>query len=228
MNEPNQSTSLRVVVFGATGTAGSGVLTQCRADSRVSEVVLVTRRQLGIDDPKLRELICQNFLDLEPLAEHLAGFDVCFYCLGVSQAKVRDLAKYREITYDYALTAARTLLRSSSRCTFHFLSGQGTNTRSRMMWARIKGETEQALQESGLAGVVFWRPGYIHPDGPRHGRQFVERLGGLLYPLFHRFPALTVSASELGRAMLQATIEGKTDGVIENRDIRALAERYQP
>lgn len=218
---------MRVVLFGPTGVAGSGVLRQCLADDRVARVIAVTRRPLNSDAPKLQEVICSDFLDLEPIAEHLAGVDVCFYALGISQMQVPDPAAYRTITYDFTLAAARTLLAHSPQHTFHFVSGQGADPsgRSRMMWARIKGETERALQELGLAGIVCWRPGYIHPLHPRENPHWSERLTRTLYPLIRGLKGLSVSADDLGRAMIQAAVEGLREGVLENPAIRALAER---
>ena len=175
MSAPASSPSLRVVLFGATGAAGSGVLRQCLDNPRVAEVVAVTRRPLNVESSKLTEVICRDFLDLAPLSEHLTGVDACFYCLGVSQTQVPDPARYREITYDYALAAARSLLLHSPAHTFHFLSGSGADPsgRSRILFARVKGETEVALQELGLAGIVCWRPGYIHPLHPREKPHWV-------------------------------------------------------
>jgi uncharacterized protein YbjT (DUF2867 family) len=216
--------TLRVAIFGATGTAGSAVLRECLSDPRVTEVVAVTRRRANVAAPGFKEVICNDFLDMEPISEHLVGLDACFYCLGVSQARVRDPVRYREITYDYTLVAAKAILKQSPTCVLHFLTGAGTDPtgRSRMMWARVKGEAEVALAGVGLAGVVCWRPGWIHPfhpDGLRRGSR-------LLHPLFRRFPGLAVSGVEFGRAMLQASVEGLMDGTVENREIVALAARY--
>jgi uncharacterized protein YbjT (DUF2867 family) len=220
----DKDSSLRVAVFGATGTAGSAVLRECLSDPRVTEVVAVTRRRTDVVAPGFKEVICNNFLDIEPVSEHLVGLDACFYCLGVSQARVRDSARYREITYDYTLAAAKTILKHSPMCVFHFLTGAGTDPsgQSRMMWARVKGEAEVALASVGLAGVVCWRPGWIHPFHPAGGRHGAW----LLHPVFRRFPRLMVSSVEFGRAMLQATFEGKIEGVVENREIITLAGRY--
>jgi uncharacterized protein YbjT (DUF2867 family) len=220
--------TMRVALFGATGAAGSGVLRRCLADDRVAEVIAVTRRPLDLDASKLKAVICSDFLDLEPVAERLAGVDVCFYALGISQMQVPDPARYRAITYDFTLAAARTLLARSPQHTFHFVSGQGDDPsgRSRMMWARVKGETEVALQRLGPAGLVCWRPAYIHPLRPRANLHWSERLTRTLYPLLRGFQSLSVSADDLGRAMIQAAAEGLSEGVIENRDIRVLAARY--
>jgi uncharacterized protein YbjT (DUF2867 family) len=223
------STDLSVAIFGATGTAGSAVLRACVTDSRFARVVAVTRRALNVDASKLQEVLCRDFLDMEPIGEQLADHNVCFYCLGVSQARVRDPARYREITLDYTLAAARVLKTRSPLCTLHFLSGVGTDPsgRSRMMWARVKGEAEKALQEVGLAGVVCWRPGWIHPLHPGEGGGMTRQMSRVLYPLLRGFPGMAVSSVEYGRAMLQAALEEVRHGVLHNRDIRALADRYQ-
>ncbi len=221
--------TMRVALFGATGAAGSGVLRQCLDDPRVAEIVALTRRPLGVESPKLKEVPCSDFLDLEPLSAHLTGLDACFYCLGVSQTQVPDPAKYREITYDFALAAAQTLLRHSPDHTFHFLSGSGADPtgRSRILFARVKGETEAALQELGLAGIVCWRPGYIHPLHPRENPHWSEGLTRMLYPLLRGFEGLSITADDLGRAMLQGAVEDLREGVIENRAMRDLAGRYE-
>ena len=221
--------SMRVVLFGGTGAAGSGILRQCLADDRVAEVIAITRRPLDVASPKLKTVICSDFLDLAPIAEHLAGVDVCFYALGISQTQVPDPAKYREITYDYTLAAARALLQHSPAHMFHFLSGSGADPsgRSRILFARVKGETEQALQGMGLQGIVCWRPGYIHPLHPRASPLRGESLTRMLYPFLRGFKGLSVSADDLGRAMLQGALDGLGEGVIENRAIREMAVRYQ-
>lgn len=221
--------TMRVMLFGATGAAGSGVLRQCLNDARVTQIVAVTRRPLNVESEKLEEVICDDFLDLEPLSEHFKEIDACFYCLGVSQTQVPAPDRYREITYDYTLAAARALLRHSPTHTFHFLSGSGADPsgRSRILFARVKGETEVALQGLGLAGIVCWRPGYIHPLHPRKNAHWAERLTRALYPLLRGFEGLSIAADDLGRAMLQGAVEDLREGLIDNRAMRALAERYE-
>jgi uncharacterized protein YbjT (DUF2867 family) len=213
---------VRVVLFGASGVAGSEVLRACLAEARVVGVRAVVRKPLDLSAPRLRQVHCENFKDLSPIAADLAGVDACFYCLGVSQTQVPDEDSYREITYAYALEAARTLKDQSPEAVFHFLSGAGTNAKSRMMWARIKGETEVALREVGLGGVVCWRPGYIHSAAAPLNRQLGERALRVAYPLLRPFRGLTIEGVDFGRAMVQAALDGRSDGVLENKDIREL------
>lgn len=217
---------LRVAVFGATGAAGDGALRACLAAPEVAEVRAVLRRPTGVTDPKLRELVCADFADLGPLHDQLAGLDACFYCLGISVSQVPDEAKYRTITHDYALAAARALLAASPGHGFHFLSGQGTDPQSRMMWARVKGETELALGELGLARLVCWRPGYIHPGPGREAKGLAAGFARAIYPLLRPFSGMSVEALQLGEAMLEAQRIDHA-GVVENREIRALAARWR-
>lgn len=219
-------TGLRVVVFGGTGVAGSEAVRQSLADGRVAEVRAVVRRPTGRTSPRLTEIVHQDFGDLGAIAARLRDVDACFYCLGVSSSQVRDEAKYREITFDYALSAARTLLASSPAHVFHFVSGNSASTESRFMWARVKAETENALAALGLAGCVVYRPGYIHADETPPNAPFALRFTRALYPLWRLSRGLLVRAPHLAHAMLQAQVEGLTEGTLQNRAIRDLADRY--
>ena len=214
---------MRCLLFGATGAAGTGVLEACLADPKVEEIVVVTRRPTG---QRVRELICSDFADLSPLREQFNDVDTCFYCLGVSQIQEPDPDRYRTITHDYALEAANLLREMSPNSTFHFLSGAGAGVDSRWMWARIKGETERDLQALGSPAVTCWRPGYIHPLHERAEISLPERITRLLYPLFKGFRGLSVRADQIGFAMLEAQGVGLRDGTLDNRAIRALADKY--
>lgn len=217
------SDGMRIALFGATGAAGTGALRACLAAPDVAEVVAVGRRAIGLTDPRLTELRHQDFTDLAPLGDQLAGIDACLYCLGVSQSQVPEEARYREITHDYAVEAARVLKERSPGHVFHFLSGQGTNPSGRFMWARIKGQTENDLRGMDLAGIVCWRPGYIHPAQARDDRPWTETLIRGIYPLLRPLKGMSVGAEELGRAMLEGQRQGRRSGVVENAEIRELA-----
>ena len=135
---------MKIVVLGATGSAGGSVLRVCLAASHVTEVRAIVRRPLDLSHPKLREFTHGNFEDFTAAAEAFAGLDACFYCLGKSVRQVSGEAEYRTITHDYALAAARALRQQSPAAAFHFISGAGTALDSRFMWARVKAETERA------------------------------------------------------------------------------------
>ncbi|MDE2988740.1 MAG: hypothetical protein OXT70_11930 [Chloroflexota bacterium] len=218
---------LKAAVFGPTGLIGTGVAHAWLDDPRVAEVRAVSRRPLPYSAPGLRPVECRDFLDLSTLHESLEGVDAVCYCLGRSSSEVRDPAEYRRMTYDFALAAGRAVLVASPNATFHFVSGSGTSLESRMNWARVKAETEQALRELGLDGCVCWRPaGVLHEVKPDRMTTY-HRMGAAIGALLSGFRSLTVGNRAIGEAMLQATLDERREGVIENREIRDLANRYR-
>jgi uncharacterized protein YbjT (DUF2867 family) len=207
-----------VVVFGSTGTAGTGAIQACLAEPHVSEVRAVTRRPLGVSHPKLREVRCSNFADLAALAREFEGVDTCLFCLGTSVRNVKGEDQYREIHVTYALAAARALLDASPDASFVYLSGAGANRRSRMMWARVKAEAEDALAELGLARHANVRPAAILPIQPTGATRWI------LAPLLQVVPALGIRSVDLGRAMLHVGLDRTWQGsrTLENNDLKAL------
>ena len=213
--------SMRVLIFGATGTAGSGLLRSSLDAATVTEVRVIARRAPAVTHPKLRVFLHDDYLDYSGIAGAFSGVDACLFALGISISQVSGEAEYRKITHDFALAAARQLKKSSPSATFHFISGQGTRIDSRMLWARVKGETERDLIQT--AGAVCWRPAFIDgsvPTGPRLYRSLRP-----LFRLLRSFRGLYVKGEDIGRAMLQATSEGVRGRVIENREIRDIADR---
>lgn len=208
-----------VVVFGATGTAGSELVRQCLLDPRIAEVRAVTRRPLGFSHEKLREVTCSNFEDPSAVAEHLTRVRACFFCLGVSSRKVADEAEYRRVTVGYALAAARALREASPEHSYHYLSGGGADVtgQSYLMWARVKGEAENALGALGLRRLFIYRPGYIHPEDEYARPGLVSRVGRVLFPVMRAaLPRVTIRAVELGRAMIEVECSSRPGGVFEN------------
>lgn len=216
---PPASQPFTIVIFGATGTAGSGVLRACLEDARVTEIRAVTRRALPVTHAKLREVLCTDFADLAPIAEAMRAVDACLFCLGTSVRNVATEAEYREIHVHYALAAARTLLARSPHATFLYISGAGTNRHSRMMWARVKAEAEDQLASLGLARLVCVRPGGIPPAQPSGLDRWV------VAPLLKALPSLSIEADALGRAMLETVFNRPEPAriVLENRALKALA-----
>jgi uncharacterized protein YbjT (DUF2867 family) len=217
----------RVAIFGPTGLAGTGVLQVWLGDPRVSEVRAVTRRSLPASHPRLEEVRCRDFLNLDPIAESLAGLDAVCFCLGISASQARSRAEYRRITHDFALEAGRATLAASPGAVFHFISGSGTSTRSLMNWARVKAETERDLSRLGLGGCVHWRPAMILAKAKPDRLSPLQQFGGFVTRPLRVLPNLAVDNTAIGEAMLQATLESRLDGVIQNREIRALADRYR-
>jgi uncharacterized protein YbjT (DUF2867 family) len=218
------SAKLTVLVTGPTGNAGTGAVQACLDHPEVGEVRVLTRRPVGRTHGKLVEVLHQDFMDYSTIEDQLAGLDACYWCLGVSQTKVRREADYRRISYDFTMEAARVLERLNPGMTFCFLTGLGADPtgRSRMMWARVKGKAEADLLAMDLS-VYNFRPGFIHPI---KGAKSSTITGTLLYPFIKRSKRWCVEADEFGRAMINATLHGYEDRTLENADIRRLAAMY--
>jgi uncharacterized protein YbjT (DUF2867 family) len=215
---------MKIILTGASGTAGSEVLRQSLADPQITDVLVLSRRPLDITDPKLRVARLPDFLDYSAVAAQLAGRDACLWCLGISQTAVgKD--EYETITYGYTLAAARAMQAAGANFRFCFLSGRGadSNERSSILFARIKGKTENALTALGQPKAWHFRPGYIHPTTAPPRRKF-ERWLSPLTPFFYRFlPDHIISTAELAKAMLSVAKHGADKAILENNDIRTLA-----
>jgi uncharacterized protein YbjT (DUF2867 family) len=221
---------VNVLLFGATGMVGQGVLRECLRDHRVTSVIAVVRAPLALTDPKLRALVHRDFTDFSSLTGAFGAVDACFYCLGVASAGTSE-DDYRRITYDYALAAARALPPNPA-LTLIFVSGEGADSteRGRVMWARIKGRAENALLAMPCCVYVF-RPGYIQPLHGATSRTPAYRwlYGGLswLYPLLRRLiPKHVTTTENIGRAMLAVASGGNAgERILYSPDINRAAAR---
>jgi uncharacterized protein YbjT (DUF2867 family) len=229
MNVPTAGQT-RIAIVGATGMVGGYALRYALEQPAVSRVTAVGRRRLGISHPKLHEVVHQDFADCSALAEPLSGQDAAVYCIGAYTGVVPD-AMLRKITVDYTIEFARVLRGSSPDAAFSFLSGSGADPtgRSRMPYARYKGEAEKALLAAGFPCVYLFRPAYIYPVEPRKEPNFSYRLLRGIYPVFRvLFPNQVVPADDLARAMVDVAVRGRGERggvVLENRDIRAMRVR---
>lgn len=199
------------------------MLQVCLASPDVTEIRAIVRRRLAMADPKLREILHSNYQDFTAIADEFSGVDACLYCLGKSAQQVAGEAQYRILTYDYALAAARTLQAQSPAAAFHFISGAGAHPKSRFMWARVKAETERDL--IAQFNAICYRPSAI--DGMPSASE--PRLYKVFRPigraLFKPFRSLYVTGEDIGRAMLKETADGVRGRVIENAEIRDIADR---
>jgi uncharacterized protein YbjT (DUF2867 family) len=217
----------RLVIVGATGMVGGYALRYALENPAVARVTAIGRRKLGIAHAKLKEVLHQDFADCSPLAEELAGQGVAIFCLGTYTGSVPD-AELRTITVDYTVEFARVLRLSSPNAAFSFLSGSGADPtgRSRLAFARYKGEAENALLGAGFLRVYIFRPAYIYPVEPRKEPNVTYRLMRAIYPAFRLlFPNQMIRADDLARAMVDVGINGRGQReslVLENRDIRAM------
>jgi uncharacterized protein YbjT (DUF2867 family) len=219
---------MNVILFGATGMVGQGVLRECLLDDGVRKVLTVGRAATGQQHPKLRELVHKDLFDYSAVADQLKGFDACFFCLGVSSAGMTE-AQYHRVTYDLTLAAAETLVRLNPGMTFIYVSGAGTDSteRGRSMWARVKGKTENALLRLPFKSAYMFRPGGIQP---LHGiksktplyRILYSAAGPLLPVLKKLFPNQITTTEQVGRAMIKAARHGAGKRVLETEDINRI------
>ena len=220
---------MRVLLFGATGMVGQGVLRECLRAQDVESVQTVGRSPTGQLDPRLTEIVHSDMMDYRTIEASLQGFDACFFCLGVSSFGMKE-ADYTRLTYDLTLAAARTLARLNPHMTFIYVSGSGTDSseQGRSMWARVKGKTENALKSLPFRAVYLFRPGVIEP---LHGIQSKTRMYRLIYPALKPAMALMrvlapkqiVTTEEMGLAMLALARRGVPDrAVLGPAEIGAL------
>ena len=224
----------RLVIVGASGMVGSFALRSALESSAVESVTSIGRKKVGISHPKLKEVVHQNFADCSALTDVLSGQDAAVYCLGAYTGSVSD-AELHAITTDYTIEFARVLHKSSPNAAFSFLSGNGADQtgRSRIAFARYKGEAEKALIAAGFPRIFLFRPAYIYPVQPRKEPNLSYRLLRAAYPVFRvLFPNQVIRADDLAWAMVNVVVGHTEKGqefvtgnvVLENRDIRALVK----
>jgi uncharacterized protein YbjT (DUF2867 family) len=222
-------TAKNLVIVGATGMVGGDALRFALDNLSIDRVTSIGRKKLGLSHPKLKEVLHPDFADCSALAEVLAGQDAAVFCLGTYTGAVPD-AELHKVTADYAIEFARVLRKSSSHVAFSFLSGNGADPtgKSRMAFARYKGEAEKALLSMGFPSVYIFRPAYIYPVEPRKEPNLSYRLLRGIYPVFRLlFPNLVIRSDDLARAMVDVTIrETRERGsvIFENSDIRAMVK----
>jgi len=220
---------MKVVLFGATGMIGAGVLLECLDDPRITSVLVVGRRSCGVAHPKVGELLRSDFFDYGDIEEDLRGVDACLFCLGVSAAGMSE-AEYHRLTFDLTVAAADVLIRLNPGMTFCYVSGEGTDSseRGRLMWARVKGKTENRILAMTPQGYAM-RPGFVQPlRGVRSERALYRAVHSVVVPLVPLLrPVLgshMTTTVNLGRAMIQMAVAGSDKRILENPDINALAD----
>jgi len=232
-DQERASGQMRLVIVGASGMVGGYALRYALEIPTVGRVTSIGRKTLGISHPKLTEVMHRDFADCSPLAQTLSGQDAAVFCLGTYTGSVSN-AELRTITVDYAVEFARALHASSPGAVFSFLSGNGADPtgRSRIPFARYKGEAENALLAAGIPHVYIFRPAYIYRVEPRKEPNFSYRVLRAIYPAFRiLFPNQVIRADDLARAMVDAAVRGTGEHrgpVFENGEIRAMAEVLQP
>jgi uncharacterized protein YbjT (DUF2867 family) len=220
---------MNVLLFGASGMVGQGVLRECLLDPGVELVTTIGRRAMGVQHPKLREIVHNDLWSYSSIEKELSGFDACFFCLGVTSAGMKE-SDYARITYGITIAAAECVSRLNPQMTFVYVSGAGTDSseQGRIMWARVKGKTENALLRLPFKAAIMFRPGAIQPLHGVRSKTVAYRvlysLARPLLPLLRRaFPDFILTTEQIGRAMILVARNGAPKAILESRDINALA-----
>jgi uncharacterized protein YbjT (DUF2867 family) len=219
---------MKVILFGATGMVGQGVLRECLLDADVETVLAVGRGPTGVQNAKLREIVHDNFLDFSTILSQLAGYDACFFCLGVSSVGMSE-ERYRHLTYDITLAAATMLSKLNPGMVFVYVTGQGTDSteQGRLMWARVKGKTENDLLKLPFKAAYMFRPAGIQPlHGVRSRTAWVQAIYVVASPLLTWLdrvaPKYMTTTEQVGRAMIKVARDGYPKPVLESEDINRV------
>jgi hypothetical protein len=217
---------IKAIITGATGMVGEGVLHECLLHPDVESVLVINRKPCGIKHKKLKEIIHKNFFDLSSVENELKDYNVCYFCAGTSSVGLKE-EEFRKITYDLTLSFANALLKINSVSEFCYVSGAATDSteKGNIMWARVKGKTENNLLKFPFKAVYMFRPGYIQPiKGLKNTKGFYKILAPL-YPLFKvLFPKHMVKLEQLGKAMIHSTLLGFDKKILECVDIVKLSK----
>jgi uncharacterized protein YbjT (DUF2867 family) len=219
---------MKVILFGATGMVGQGVLRECLIDPGVESVLAIGRSPTGQQHPKLREIVHDDFFDFSAIESQLVGYDACFFCLGVSSVGM-DEERYRRLTYDLTMAAATTLAKLTPGMVFTYVTGRGTDSTGlgRLMWARVKGKTENDLLKLPFKAAYMFRPAGIQPlHGVRSKTPWVQAIYAVTAPLLSLLnrtsPQYMTTTEQVGRAMIKVARDGYPKPVLESEDINGI------
>jgi uncharacterized protein YbjT (DUF2867 family) len=219
---------LKIILFGATGMVGQGCLRECLIDPGVASVLSIGRGPTGQQHAKLREIVHDNFTDFSAIETELAGYDACFFCLGVSSVGM-DAERYRHLTYDITMAAATTLARLNPQMVFTYVTGRSTDSTEQgpVRWARVKGKTENDLLKLPFKAAYMFRPAGIQPlHGVRSKTGWVQAIYVVAAPLLSYLsrvsPNYMTTSEQLGRAMIKVARDGYPKPVLESADINAI------
>jgi len=217
---------IRAIITGVTGMVGEGVLHECLSDPDVEQILIVNRKPSGFSHPKLKEVIHADFFNIESIADQFSGYNACYFCLGVSSVGMKE-PEYTKLTYDLTIGFAKILAAKEPEMVFCYVSGNATDSteNGRIMWARVKGRTENELLRLFKNGYMF-RPGYMHPTPGLKNTQKYYRYLSWSYPIVKLIaPDLVSTLADLGRAMIQVTRSRYTTHHIEVKNIKALSKQ---
>jgi len=218
---------IKALITGSTGMVGKGLLLECLDNEHVESVRVINRQPLGIEHPKLKEIIHQDMFDLSAIKEQLTGCNTCYFCLGITSAGMSE-KDYNRITFELTTSFAKTFLEQNPESTFCYVSGAGTDSsaKGRSMWARVKGKTENTLLNMGFKAAYMFRPGYIQPMKSIRSKtkiyNFLYFFTKPFYFLLKSMPAFVTSTERLGQAMIKTVLDGYDKSVLESRDINEV------
>ena len=219
---------IKAIIFGATGMVGEGVLLQALDHPDIDSFLVIGRRSCGRKHQKLKEVIHNDFYNYTSIEENLKGYNACFFCLGVSSVGMNEKDYYR-VTYDLTMQAATALSKLNSDMTFCYISGTGTDSseKGRLMWARVKGKTENHLMALPFKAVYLFRPGFMKPVNGQRNVKSIFKVVEFIYPVVKTlFPNSGCKLEDLGMAMIMAAKVGYSKNILENKDIDQLAGNY--
>lgn len=212
---------IKAIITGATGMVGEGVLHECLQHPDVEAILVINRKPCGVANDKLKEIIPPDFFNLSSIETHLAGYNACYFCAGVSSVGKKE-DEYKHITYDLTLSFAGTLAKINPGMTFCYVSGEGTDSseKGKLMWARIKGKTENDLLKLPFKSAFMFRPGYIQPIKGMKNTYMIYKLIAPLYPVWKfLFPKHVITLEEIGKAMINVTLRGSKTKILNCTDI---------
>jgi uncharacterized protein YbjT (DUF2867 family) len=219
---------MKIIITGATGMAGSELVRQAITDDSIQEIIALARRPLEITHPKITTVIHSDFLNYDAVKDHFIGCDACIWCLGISQLQVSK-QQYAVITYDYTIAAAKTMLAKNPNMHFVFISGNGADRteKSKVLFAKLKGKTENALLQLGFNKITIARPDAINPKHKHKNAPLAYKLGFPFYPLVERFaPSKIIGSVQLAKALLYLAKNAGEKNTYENMELRMLGEKY--
>ena len=223
---------IKAILLGSTGMIGQGVLRECLANANVESVLVINRQTCGISHPNMKEIIHENFFDFVGLTGEMTGYNTCFFCLGISSAGLKE-NEYRRITYDLTLNVAKTLVELNKEMVFCYISGTGTDSseKGRIMWARVKGKTENDLLALPFRRAYMFRPGFIHPmNGVKSKTRLYNIIYTILKPLYlvlKHSDSMVTNTETFGKAMIFAVLKGYGKNILANRDINKIVRENE-
>lgn len=215
---------MKVIITGATGMVGEGVMFECLQNEKVAEVLIISRKHYELQHPKLKELLVPDFFKMDEFSASVKGYDACFFCAGVTSIGKKE-EQYTHLTYDTTMAFAKSLFAVNPAMVFTYVSGAKTDSseKGRMMWARVKGKTENDLANLGFKAQYNFRPGIIMPFQDQKNWKPVVKFFIRIVKFIA--PKSVLTLREIGRAMINAVTIGYPKNVLEISDIRALANK---